>query len=208
VLAVSQYAGCSYAAAMQDASEGESTNEAADEEQKKMADRNERQTSDVGPGQAGDLSRQAGTTPDEFDNEGDVERIEVLASGAQGDGDVEADDLSEKLSELAASTDEEVDALRVNLTQDDYPPSTRDSSGRIVDDTAQERFARFTEADPMQGEIGAVSVEPGRDDTSRILRRHHPNTSIAGSDAIVEGNLDEPMDETIMERKVDEGTAG
>ena len=60
----------------------------------------------------------------------------------------------------------------------------------------------------MQGDIGVVSVEPGRDDTSRILRRHHPNTTIAGSEAIVEGNLDEPMDETITERKVDEGTAG
>jgi len=173
-----------------------------------MADRNERQTSDVRPGQAGDLSRQVGTTPDELDNEGDVERVEVLASGAEDRDDVEDDDLSEKLSELAASTEEEVDALRVNLTQDDYPPSTRDSSGRVVDDTAQERLARFTEADPMQGDIGVVSVEPGRDDTSRILRRHHPNTTIAGSEAIVEGNLDEPMDETIVERKVDEGTAG
>ena len=177
-----------------------------------MADRNERQTGDVRLGQAGDLSgqvaRQVGTTPDELDNEGDVERVEVLASGAEDTDDVEQDDLSEKLSELAASTEEEVDALRVNLTQDDYPPSTRDSTGRVVDDTAEERLARFTEADPMQGDIGAISVEPGRDDTSRILRRHHPNTSIAGSEAIVEGNLDEPMDETIMERKVDEGTAG
>lgn len=173
-----------------------------------MANRNERQTSDVRPGQAGDLSRQTGTTPDGLDNEGDVERVEVLASGAEDSDDVEQDDLSEKLSELAASTEEEVDALRVNLTQDDYPPSTRDSTGRVVDDTAQERLARFTEADPMQGDIGVVSVEPGRDDTSRILRRHHPNTTIAGSDAIVEGNLDEPMDETIMDRKVDEGTAG
>jgi hypothetical protein len=31
---------------------------------------------------------------------------------------------------------------------------------------------------------------------------------MARSDAVVEGNLDEPMDETIIERKVDEGTAG
>lgn len=173
-----------------------------------MADRNERQTSSARPGQAGDFSRGVETTPDELDNEGDVERVEVLVSGAESSEDVEADDISEKLSELAASTEEELDALRVNLTQDDYPPSTLDSSGRVVDDTAQERLARFTEADPMQGELGAISVEPGRDDTSRILRRHHPDTTIAGSEAIVEGNLDEPMDETIMERKVDEGTAG
>ena len=109
---------------------------------------------------------------------------------------------------MAASTEEEVDALRVNLTQDDYPSSARDSSGRVVDDSAQERLARFTEADPMQGDIGVVSVEPGRDDTSRILRRHHPNTTIARSDAVVEGNFDEPMDEIIMDRKVDGGRAG
>lgn len=173
-----------------------------------MADRNERQASDMRPDQARDRSRKAGTTPDDPEHDGDVERVEVLASGAERNDDIDDDDLGEKLSELAATTEEEVDALRINLLQDDYPHSTRDSSGRIVDDTAEERLARFTESDPMQGDIGVVSVEPGRDDTSRILRRHHPNTTIAGSDAIVEGNLDEPMDETIMERKVDEGTAG
>jgi hypothetical protein len=173
-----------------------------------MADGNERQTRDIRPAQAGDFSRQAGTTSDELDNESDVERVEVLAFGADNNDDVEADDLSEKLSELAATTEEEVDALRVNLVQDDYPPTTRDSSGRLVDDTAEERLARFTEADPMLGDNGVVNVEPGRDDTSRILRRHHPNTTIARSDAVIEGNIDEPMDEAIMERKVDEGTAG
>jgi hypothetical protein len=173
-----------------------------------MADGNERQTRDIRPAQAGDFSRQAGTTSDELDNESDVERVEVLAFGADNSDDVEADDLSEKLSELAATTEEEVDALRVNLVQDDYPPTTRDSSGRLVDDYAEERLARFTEADPMLGDNGVVNVEPGRDDTSRILRRHHPNTTIARSDAVVEGNIDEPTDETIMERKVDEGTAG
>lgn len=173
-----------------------------------MADRNERQTSDIRPGQAGNLSRQAETTPDELDTETDVERVEILASGVESSNHIDEDDISQKLSELAATTEEEVDALRVNLIQDDYPPSTRDSSGRIIDDTAEERLARFTEADPMLGDIGVVSVEPGRDDTSDILRRHHPNTTIARSDAVVEGNIDEPMDETIMERKVDEGTAG
>ena len=99
-----------------------------------MADRNKRQTGDVRPGQAGKLSREAGTTPDELDNEGEVARVETLASGAESSEDVQADDISEKLSELAASTEEEVDALRINLTQDDDPPSTRDSSGRVVDD--------------------------------------------------------------------------
>jgi hypothetical protein len=173
-----------------------------------MAEQNERQTNNARPGQAGNLSRETGTTPDELDKASDVERVEVLAAGGESSDNVEADGLREQLAELAATTEEEVDALKVNLLQNDEPSSTRDSSGRVVDDTAQERLARFTEADPMQDEIGTISVEPGRDDTSRILRRHHPNTTIARSDAVVEGNLDEPMDETIMERKVDEGTAG
>lgn len=170
-----------------------------------MADRNEQQEDNIRPGQGGNLGRQIAITPDELDN--DVERVEILASGAEDSDDVEDDDLSEKLSELAASTEEEVDALRVNLAQDDDPFGSRDGSGRIVDDVAEERLARFTEAGPLQGDIGAVSVEPGRDDTSGVLRQHHPNSSIARSDAVVEGNLDEPMDETIEDRKVDEGTA-
>lgn len=173
-----------------------------------MAEQKEQSTTETRPGQAGNLSRRSTTTPEDLGNDSDVERVEVLAAGAEDQDDIEEGGLGEKLNELAVTTEEEVDALRVNLLQDDYPPSTRDSSGRIVDDTAEERLAPFTEADPMQPDIGVVSVEPGRDDTSRVLRRHHPNTTIARSDAVVEGNLEEPMDETIMERKVDEGTAG
>jgi len=168
----------------------------------------EQSRTEIRPGQARDLSPQFETTADELDNSGEVERVEVLAAGAEDSDDIEDEGLGEKLDELAATTEEEVDALRVNLLQDDEPPSTRDSTGRVVDDTAEERLAPFTEADPMQGEIGAIAVEPGRDDTSGVLCRHHPNTSVARSDAVVEGNLDEPMDETITDRKVDEGTAG
>ncbi|MBS1804849.1 MAG: hypothetical protein JST28_15920 [Acidobacteria bacterium] len=168
-----------------------------------MADRNERRNENARPGEAGNLGRQIATTPDELDNESDVERVEILASGAEDSDDVEDDDLSEKLSELAASTEEEVDALQVNLAQDDDLPSSRDGSGRIVDDVAEESLARFTEASPLQEDIGAVSVEPGRDDTSGVLRQQNPGSSIAGSDTVLEGNLDEPMDETIEDRKAD-----
>jgi hypothetical protein len=171
-----------------------------------MADRNERQTSNAWPAQAGNLSRDARTTRDELGDQSDVERVEI-ASSAEDRDDIDEEGLGEKLSALAASTEEEVDALRVNLFQDDELPSSHDGTGRVVDDTAEERLARFTEADPMQGDIGSISVAPGRDDTSRIVRKHHPNTTIAGSDAVVEGNLDEPMDESIEERKVEEGTA-
>jgi hypothetical protein len=173
-----------------------------------MAEQKQQGRTETRPGQAGNLSRRGAITPEDLGSESDVERVEVLAAGAEGRDDIEKDGLGEKLNELAVTTEEEVDALRVNLMQDDEPPSTRDSSGRVVDDTAEERLAPFIEADPMQPDIGVVSVEPGRDDTSRVLRRHHPNTTIARSDAVVEGNLEEPMDETITERKVDEGTAG
>lgn len=60
---------------------------------------------------------------------------------------------------------------------------------------------------PMQPDQGVVTVEPGRDDTSQVLRRHHPNTGIARAQDVIEGNLDEPRDEEVMERKADEGTA-
>jgi hypothetical protein len=168
-----------------------------------MAERNQHRDIEIEPGQVGEQ-----TNPDDLGSDGTLERVEVLAAGAEERDDMEKDDLGEKLAELAVTTEEEVDALRVNLMQDPHPQSTRDSSGRVVDDTAEERVARFTEADPMQGELGALSVEPGRDDTSGVLRKHHPNTEIARSDAVVEGNLEEPMDEAIGQRKVDEGTSG
>ena len=173
-----------------------------------MAQQDQGRSEQVGPGETGDLSRRQQTTVDDLGTDGTLERVEVLAAGAEDRNDIEKDGLGEKLNELAVTTEEEVDALRVNLLQDDDPPGSRDSSGRVVDDSARERTARFTEADPMQAELGALSVEPGRDNASDVLRKHHPNTQIARSDAIVEGNLDEPMDETITERKADEGTSG
>ena len=173
-----------------------------------MAQQPQANSDDIRPGQAEDLSRDAQTRPEDPGADSTLERVEVLAAGAEDNEDMEANDLSEKLAELAVTTEEEVDALRVNLLQDDDPPTTRDSSGRVVDDTAEERLAPFTEADPMQPDIGVVSVEPGRDDTSWVLRRHHPNPTIAEAAAVVEGNLEEPMDEAITDRKVDEGTAG
>jgi|GEM_PF-2270729 len=136
-----------------------------------------------------------------------LDRLEAMTGGA--DKPVIAEGaLGQKFDELEASTEEELDALEINLLQEDERPNARDGSGLIVDDAAEERIARFTESDPMQSALGAISVEPGSDDTSATLRRHHPNTSIARSDAVVEGNFDEPMDETENERKVDEGTAG
>lgn len=137
-----------------------------------------------------------------------MERVKMLVAGAEESTDIEEGGIGEKLAELEVTTEEEVDALKNNLLQEDERPDSTDGSGLVIDEAAEEQLARFTESDPREGDLGARSVEPGRDNTSAVLRRHHPNTSIARSDAVVEGNLDEPRDEIITERKVDEGTSG
>jgi transcription termination/antitermination protein NusA len=133
---------------------------------------------------------------DDFATDTALDRLELITGGADEPAIADGE-LGQKLEELDASTEEELDALKVNLRQEDERPNTRDGSGLIVDDAAEERIARFTESDPMQSTLGAISVEPGRDDTSAILRKHYQGNSIAPSDAVVEGNLDEPMDETM-----------
>jgi N utilization substance protein A len=168
-----------------------------------MVKKNKAQTSGTHPNRTGERPRRQSDAKDSTE-----ERIEVLAEGAEDRAEMEADGLSEELDELAATTDEELDALRLNLVQEDERPNSRDGSGLVVDEAAEERIARFTEADPNQTNLGGLSVEPGRDDTSGILRRHYPNRSIARSDAVVEDNLDEPMDESVDERKAEKGTAG
>jgi transcription termination/antitermination protein NusA len=116
--------------------------------------------------------------------------------------------LGEEIHKLDATTDEELDALEVNLRQEDERPNSRDGSGRVVDELAEEKVGKFTEVGPLQEDRGAVSVMPGRDNTSETLRQHHPNTALARAQDVVEGNLDEPRDDAIVESKRDEGTAG
>jgi hypothetical protein len=116
-------------------------------------------------------------------------------------------DLARQTAALNASTEEEVDALRVDLMQDPRGRDTRNGTGKIVDELAREHMAGMTETGPELDDKGVVSAVPGRDNPSGILRRHHPNTEIARSQDVVEGNMDEPRDESRMERKVDEGTA-
>lgn len=113
--------------------------------------------------------------------------------------------LREEFRKLDASTEEEVDALKVDLLQEDERPNSRDGSGLVVDELAEAKIAKFTEVGPLQADRGAESLAPGTDNTSAILRQHHPNA--ARSEDVAEGNLDEPREESRMERKVDEGTA-
>ena len=145
-----------------------------------------------------------------------IERLEAITGGA----DLETDEpflidpaapvaglSARQQDELDAATEEQIDALTVNLYQDDEIPNARDGSGRVVDDTAEERLAEVTEVGAMLYDDGADPTTPGRDDTSAVLRAHHPNTEIARSEAVVEGNLDETRDERKVDVKVDEGGA-
>lgn len=161
-----------------------------------------------GTGAATKSNVTAGRRSDEDDvaTEAALDRLEAITGGAD-EPEIYDSETEQQLNELDASTDEEIDALQVNLMQDDGPGS-RDGSGRVIDDVAEEQIARFTETGPMQDDLGAEPVAPGREDTSSRLRKHHPRMVGARSEAVVEGNLDEPRDEEVEDRKVDEGTAG
>lgn len=115
--------------------------------------------------------------------------------------------LGHEINKLNASAEEEVRALKVDLLQDPEQARVRDSSGRVVDELAEAEVAKFTEVGPLTGDRGAKSLTPGRDDTGKRLRKHHPKTAVARAEEVVEGNLDEPEEESLTERKVDEGTA-
>jgi len=124
-----------------------------------------------------------------------LDRLEAITGGAD-DPPIFEGELGREMDELDAETDEEVDALEVDLLQDDELANPSDGSGRIVDDVSEEDLARFTEVGPDAFDRGAISVAPGRENTSRTLSRHYRKVESAEEDAIVEDNLDEPMDET------------
>jgi N utilization substance protein A len=113
-----------------------------------------------------------------------------------------------EMARLNAQTEEEVDALRVNLAQDDDSmQNTNYGTGKIDDDLARDRMAGMTEVGPELDDKGVNNVVPGRDNTSSVLRSRHPNTGIARAQNVGEGNLDEPRDEGRIDVQVDEGTA-
>ena len=151
----------------------------------------------------------AGDTDDTVTEE-DLDRLQVITGGADDEESIGADldpELEREFAKLDASTEEEVDALRVNLMQDAEFRDSRDGTGPIVDDIAQERMAGMTEVGEDVGNRGVVSLTPGREDTSDVIRQHHPNSELARSQNVVEGNMDETRDEARTDRTVDEGTA-
>jgi hypothetical protein len=150
--------------------------------------------------------QQSGNRPAEG-NDGSTDLQMDRARTMRIAGEEDPHRLQREIEKLDAETDEEVDALRINLEQDSEFGTTSDGTGRLVDDLAEQKIAGSTEVGPLAGERGAASIAPGREDTSRTLRLHHPNTEIARAEDVVEGNLDEPQDESTIVRKVDEGTA-
>ncbi len=96
-----------------------------------------------------------------------------------------------------AQAEEEVDALKQDLTQAGEEPPSGDGSGTISDEVAEERLAEVTEVGPALAGEGADTLE-----TSEELAGHHPEK--ARPEAVVEGNVDEPKEEETGERKVDE----
>ncbi len=149
-----------------------------------------------------------------------IERLEDMVGGSLSvveapeesteDSDetaAESDDpeLARLSARADAETEEEIDALELNLHQQDDRADARDGSGAIVDEVAEERLAELTETGPLLDQEGAESLVPGREDTSAVLAEHHPNTEIARAETVIEGNMDEPRDERREDVKVDEG---
>src|ERR1700743_1549633 len=104
-----------------------------------------------------------------------------------------------------AQVAEEIDALTLDQEGEREAPDTEDGSGRISDDVARVRMEELTESGPDLDEVGAISEAPGREDTSEVLAAHVPNYEIARSEAVGEGNVEEPSGETREDAEVDEG---
>ncbi len=135
-----------------------------------------------------------------------IDRLESITGGADDEPLVLEGKLGRQFDALDAGTDEELDALELDLVQDGDPFDARDGSGRVDDDVAEEQIAAFTEVGPMADDRGGESLAPGREDTSAVIRRHRAHFEADDdsdvdddSDAIVEGNIDPPLDEELEE---------
>jgi N utilization substance protein A len=124
----------------------------------------------------------------------------VVAEGRAEAGEEKVADAKLKAEE--ASLDEEIDALKQDLTQSEDEPASEDGSGRIVDDVAEEQLAEITEVGPDLDDEGAESVDPGEEDTSEILAAHELDPELTtDDDAVLEGNIDEPKDAELEDKK-------
>jgi transcription termination/antitermination protein NusA len=105
-----------------------------------------------------------------------------------------------------AQIDEELDALTLDQEGERETPDTEDGSGRISDDIARVRMEELTESGPDLDDVGGVSEEPGREDTSAVLSSHVPDYSKARSEVVGEGSVEEVSEEDRQDSKVDEGS--
>jgi len=104
-----------------------------------------------------------------------------------------------------AQVAEEIDALTLDQEGEREAPDTVDGSGRLSDDVARMRMEELTESGPDLDDVGGVSEAPGQEDVSKTLASHVPNYEIARSETVDDGNVEEPSQERLQDRKVDEG---
>jgi transcription termination/antitermination protein NusA len=104
-----------------------------------------------------------------------------------------------------AQVEEEIDALTLDQEGEREAPDTVDGSGRLSDDVTRLRLEELTESGADLDDIGGISEDPGREDVSKTLASHVPNYEIARSETVDDGNVEEPSQETLQDRKVDEG---
>jgi len=105
-----------------------------------------------------------------------------------------------EFQQIDASTAEEIDALELNLQQDDDVRDDEDGTGTIEDDVARDQIEGMTEAGPDLDDKGVDDVAPGSSDISGILRRHQPTSRVARDKDQPEANQDEPRDEAFFNR--------
>jgi hypothetical protein len=106
----------------------------------------------------------------------------------------------DEFQQIDASTAEEIDALELNLRQDDDVRDDEDGSGPIEDDVARDQIEGMTEAGPDLVDKGVDDVAPGHDDTSATLRKHQRTSQVMRAEDQLEANLDEPRDEAFLDR--------
>jgi transcription termination/antitermination protein NusA len=104
-----------------------------------------------------------------------------------------------------AQVEEEIDALTLDQEGEREAPDSVDGSGRLSDDVTRLRLEELTESGADLDDIGGISEDPGREDVSKTLASHVPNYEIARSETVDDGNVEEPSQETLQDRKVDEG---
>ncbi len=116
---------------------------------------------------------------------GEYEPGEEQPAGKAGETSAATEEAIER-----AQSDEELDALQLNLEQTgDGTAIDEDGSGPIRDDIAAERMEELTESGENSGDIGVFEASPGQQDTSHKLAESE--TSLAEESAPGEGGAGE-----------------